>query len=237
MRTDRPLSLRRVVVLLSKKGKGRRCSGLPRSRISHVVRRSNQRFSSRLDRVFFFFRYAAPRARRASSGQGENEDRIIIMALWFFLLFVPYSLRPLCVCFLRQLRGLQLWGILFLFFCCWSHIESSSFLFRVIRWEIFLRLREIGQAGGYPRLIPYYISNKPLPWREQKLQDEYVLDSRIHSRPDPTRVFRNLQKDWRRGLGLIFEKIIRCWSGRSWGRSLGFCERDAQLMLFLKRKT
>ena len=47
------------------------------------------------------------------------------------------------------------------FFCCWSHIESSSFLFRVIRWEIFLRLREIGQAGGYPRLTSLSIKTPP----------------------------------------------------------------------------
>ena len=56
---------------------------------------------------------------------------------------------PLCVFFLSS------------FFCCWSHIESSSFLFRVIRWEIFLRRREIGQAGGYPWLIPLSLKNPP----------------------------------------------------------------------------
>ena len=115
------------------------------------------------------------------------------------------------------------------FFCCWSHIESSSFLFRVIRWEIFLRLREIGQAGGYPRLTSLSIKN---PSPEEKPQYEYVLDSRIHSRPDPPWNFLNLQKHSRRGLVMIFSKITRCWSGRI----VGFCERNALIMLLLKRK-
>lgn len=64
-----------------------------------------------------FCRYVAPRARSASSGQGENEHRI--MALFFFLLLLI------------------------------SHREQ---LLRLQGDRIFLRLREIGQAGGYPRL-------------------------------------------------------------------------------------
>ncbi|KAI4298059.1 hypothetical protein MLD38_040483 [Melastoma candidum] len=56
---------------------------------------------------------------------------------------------------------------------------------------------------------PFYLK-KPLPRGEQKLQDEYVLDSRIHSRPDPLWNFRNLQKHSRRGLVMIFSKITRC---------------------------
>mgnify|MGYP004637089847 CR=1 FL=1 len=56
---------------------------------------------------------------------------------------------------------------------------------------------------------PLYLK-KPLPRGEQKLQDEYVLDSRIHSRPDPLWNFRNLQKHSRRGLVMILSKITRC---------------------------
>ncbi|WJZ97167.1 hypothetical protein VitviT2T_015793 [Vitis vinifera] len=54
------------------------------------------------------------------------------------------------------------------------------------------------------------IYKKPLPRGEQKLQDEYVLDSRIHSRPDPPWNFRNLPKHSRRGFVMIFSKITRC---------------------------
>ncbi|KAF8364969.1 hypothetical protein HHK36_031424 (mitochondrion) [Tetracentron sinense] len=57
---------------------------------------------------------------------------------------------------------------------------------------------------------PLSLKKKPLPRGEQKLQDEYVLDSRIHSRPDPPWNFRNLQKHSRRGLVMIFSKITRC---------------------------
>ncbi|KAI5638633.1 hypothetical protein M9H77_00139 [Catharanthus roseus] len=45
--------------------------------------------------------------------------------------------------------------------------------------------------------------------KSEKLQDEYVLDSRIHSRPDPPWNFWNLQKHSRRGLIMIFSKITR----------------------------
>lgn len=58
------------------------------------------------------------------------------------------------------------------------------------------------------------IHKKALPRGERKLQDEYALDSRIHSRPDPLWNFRNLQKHSRKGLVMIFSKITRCWSGR-----------------------
>ncbi|CAH8312008.1 unnamed protein product [Eruca vesicaria subsp. sativa] len=44
------------------------------------------------------------------------------------------------------------------------------------------------------------IHKKALPRGERKLQDEYALDSRIHSRPDPLWNFRNLQKHSRKGL-------------------------------------
>uniref|UniRef100_A0A6N2KQW8 Uncharacterized protein n=1 Tax=Salix viminalis TaxID=40686 RepID=A0A6N2KQW8_SALVM len=43
---------------------------------------------------------------------------------------------------------------------------------------MILRFREIGKAGG-PRLTS--LSIKTPPRGELKLQDEYVLDSRIHS--------------------------------------------------------
>lgn len=56
---------------------------------------------------------------------------------------------------------------------------------------------------------PLYLENA-LPRGEQKLQDEYVLDSRIHSRPDPPWNFLNLQKHSRRGLVMILSKITRC---------------------------
>ena len=54
------------------------------------------------------------------------------------------------------------------------------------------------------------IHKKALPRGERKLQDEYALDSRIHSRPDPLWNFRNLQKHSRKGLVMIFSKITRC---------------------------
>ncbi|KAL6342444.1 hypothetical protein AAG906_011134 [Vitis piasezkii] len=54
---------------------------------------------------------------------------------------------------------------------------------------------------------------KPLPRGEQKLQDEYVMDSRIHSRPNPPWNFWNLPKHSRRGFIMIFSKITKCMSG------------------------
>ena len=42
---------------------------------------------------------------------GENEDRIIIMALFFFLLFVSsFSYKEVCVCFFKAYPGVAALG-------------------------------------------------------------------------------------------------------------------------------
>lgn len=53
--------------------------------------------------LFILSRYVAPRARSASSGQGENEHRI--MALFFFLLFVSGFYDQVCVFFFKAYPG------------------------------------------------------------------------------------------------------------------------------------
>lgn len=129
------------------------------------------------------------------------------MALFLFLLFVS---GPLCVFFFKAFPGAAALGhpIPLLSFaadltsraapsCSGSSDERSS-----------SDSEKIGQTGGYPRLTS--LSIKALPRGEQKLQDEYVLDSGIHSRLDPLWNFRNLQKHSRRGLVMIFSKITRC---------------------------
>lgn len=60
--------------------------------------------------------------------------------------------------------------------------------------KIFLRLLEIGQAVSKKPSTHLSMTKNPFHGGEQKLQDEYVLDSQIHSRPDPSWNFRNLQK-------------------------------------------
>ncbi|KAG6621674.1 hypothetical protein I3842_Q009000 [Carya illinoinensis] len=86
--------------------------------------------------------------------------------------------------------GLLLWGIQFLFFL----------LLLISHRELLLLVQ-----GHQMRDLPPIPRNRG----EQKLQNEYVLDSRIHSRPDSLWNFRNLQKHSRRGLVMIFSKITR----------------------------
>ena len=101
-----------------------------------------------------------------------------------------------------------------LFFFLLLLISHREQLLLVQGHQMFLRLREIGQAGGYPRLTSPSINKKPLPRGEQKLQDEYVLDSRIHSRLDPPWNFRNLQKHSRGGLVLLKDHKVLKWQDR-----------------------
>ena len=146
-----------------------------------------------------------------SSGQGKNEHRIIIMALFLFLLFVS---GPLCVCvcvFLRLIRGLLLWGIQFLFFLLLliSHRELLLLVQGHLMRDLPPTLRN-RSSGRLPSTHLSIYKKKTLPRGEQKLQNEYVLDSQIHSRPDPPLNFWNLPNHSRRGLVMIFSKIIRC---------------------------
>lgn len=130
------------------------------------------------------------------------------MALFFFLLVVS---GPLCVFFfLRPFRGLLLWGIQFLFFLLLliSHREQ---LLLVQGHQMPPKTSDSEKSVKREATLdsPLYLE-EPLPRGEQKLQDEYVLDSRIHSRLNPPWNFRNLQKHSRRGLVMIFSKITRC---------------------------
>lgn len=68
-------------------------------------------------------------------------------------------------------------------------------------------------SGGLPS-THLSLYKKPLPRGEQKLQDEYVLDSRIHSRLDPPWNLRNLQKHSRGGLVLLKDHKVLKWQDR-----------------------
>ncbi len=144
---------------------------MPRSRISHVVRRSNQRFSSQRNREI---RYVAPRARSASSGQGENEHRI--MALFFFLLLRISHREQLLLVQGHQMRDLP-------------------------------RLREIGQAGGYPRLTSLSIKNPyPEESRSSRMSMSWIpgfILVLIHH--GILEIYKNIL-----GEGSYFSKITRC---------------------------
>ena len=127
----------------------------------------------------------------------------------------PYTsisliLNSQCVFFLRLIRGLLLWAIQFLFFLLLliSHRE----LLLLVQGHQMRDLPPTPRNRSSGRLPSTHLSiyKKPLPRGEQKLQDEYVLDSRIHSRPDPPWNFRNLPKHSRRGFVMIFSKITRC---------------------------
>ncbi|XP_022930029.1 uncharacterized protein LOC111436466 [Cucurbita moschata] len=120
------------------------------------------------------------------------------------ILFLYLLKRGVCV-FLRLIRGLQLWGIQFFFFLfLWiSHREQVLLVQGHQMRDLPLILRN-RSSGGLPsplrvELLPPspHLSRsiyKLFPRGEYKLQDEYVLDSRIHSHPDPPWNFLNLQK-------------------------------------------
>nr|YP_010833514.1 hypothetical protein QLP06_mgp099 [Jatropha curcas]WFG81140.1 hypothetical protein [Jatropha curcas] len=130
------------------------------------------------------------------------------MALFLFLLFVS---GPLCVFFLKLSRGLLLWGIPFLFFLLLLISHREQLL--LVQGHQMRDLPPTPRNRSSGRLpSPFSRVTSSLPRGKQKLQDEYVLDSRIHSRPDPPWNFRNLQKHSRRGLVMIFSnsKIKRC---------------------------
>lgn len=126
------------------------------------------------------------------------------MALFLFLLFVS---GPLCV---------------FFFFKAYPGAAALGHPIPLLSFaaDLTSRAAPSGSSDDPPtprnrssgRLPSTHLSiyKKPLPRGEQKLQDEYVLDSRIHSRPDPPWNFRNLPKHSRRGLVMIFSKITRC---------------------------
>ncbi|XP_077231957.1 putative mitochondrial protein AtMg00530 [Tasmannia lanceolata] len=115
-----------------------------------------------------------------------------------------------CVFFLRLIRGLLFWGIKFLFFLLLLISHREQLLLAQGHQMRDLPPTPRNRSSG--RLPSTHLSlyKKPLPRGEQKLKDEYVLDSRIHSRPDPPWNFRNLQKHSRRGRVMIFSKITRC---------------------------
>lgn len=153
------------------------------------------------------------------------------MALFLFLLFVS---GPLCVCvfFLRLIRGLLLWGIQFLFFLLLliSHRE----LLLLVQGHQMRDLPPTPRNRSSGRLPSTHLSiyKKPLPRGEQKLQDEYVLDSHIHSYLDPSWNFWNLPKNSSRGLVMIISKITRCWSGRiCGGRFVGLIPMPCQVKM------
>ena len=145
------------------------------------------------------------------------------MALFFFLLFVSGFISEKevwCVCFLRLIRGLLLWGIQFLFFL----------FLRISHRELLLLVQGLPQiprnrSGGYPLLVSQFhclnlclnlfIVGLRIPLPLLTSRDIYInsspeesgssrmsmscLDSRIHSRLDLPWNFLNLQKHWWRG--------------------------------------
>lgn len=144
------------------------------------------------------------------------------MALFFFLLFVSGFISEKevwCVCFLRLIRGLLLWGIQFLFFlsfpedltsraassCSGSSSDSeksvrglpSSRLTIPLPLHFLCRhLFIVGLRIPLPLLTSrdIYINSSPEESGSSRMSMS-CLDSRIHSRPDPPWNFLNLQKD------------------------------------------
>lgn len=178
----RPLSKRIEVVLLSFKGKGKRCSGLPRSRISHVVRRSNQGFSDQSNIEILFLFLVCRRARSASIGSKTQIGSSSWPFSSFFCLCPALLVKKRCVCvFFKAYPGAAALGhpIPLLSFPedLTSRAASScsgSDLPQIPR----------NRSGGYPLLVSqFHCLSSPLeiyiyklfPRGERKLQDEYVL--------------------------------------------------------------